>query len=107
VSGARASLGRIIDISGGGMRVGSRAMGPAPRVGAVLPVQIDVGDEEWMGLTCRVAWVRAAGVLKREIGLEFVEVEDEVKRSLLAMAHSSGSAGGFRLIPESEREHSD
>lgn len=57
-----------------------------------------------MSVTCRVAWVRSKGVLKREIGLEFVEIDDEVKRSLLAMAHTSGCAGGFRLIPESERE---
>lgn len=104
VSGASASLGRILDISAGGMRVGSRSMAPGPRVGATLPVQIDVGDQEWMGVTCRVAWVRSTGVMKREIGLEFVGIEDEVKRSLLAMAHTSGSAGGFRLIPESERE---
>lgn len=107
VSGVRANLGRIIDISGGGMRVESRSMAPAPRTGATIAVQIDVGDNEWMGVTCRVAWVRPVGGLKRQIGLEFVEIEDEVKRSLLAMAHTSGSAGGFRLVPESERGQSD
>lgn len=104
MTGANASLGRILDISAGGMRIASRSMAHPPRQGTTIPVQIDVGDEEWMGVTCRVAWVRSTGVMKREIGLEFVEIDDEVRRSLLAIAHTSGSAGGFRLIPESERE---
>lgn len=103
VSGVRANLGRILDISGGGMRVATRSR-VAPRRGDTIPVQIDVGDDEWLGVTARVAWVRVTGVLSREIGLEFVEIDDEVRRSLLAIAHTSGSAGGFRLVPESERE---
>jgi hypothetical protein len=103
VSGAKANLGRVLDISAGGMRIASRSMTP-PRRGATIPVQIDVGNEEWMSVICRVAWVRATGLLRREIGLEFVKIEDDVKRSLLAMAHTSGSAAAFRLIPQSERE---
>lgn len=104
VSGANASLGRILDISAGGMRVASRAMAHPPRQGTTIPVQIDVGDQEWMSVTCRVAWVRSTGMRRRELGLEFVQIDQEVKRALLAIAHTSGSAGGFRLLPESERE---
>src|SRR5690606_13746609 len=104
VSGANASLGRILDIPGGGMRILSRSMAPGPRRDATIPIQIDVGDEEWLGLTARVAWVRRVGLLQREIGLEFVEIEDGVKKALRAMAYTSGSAGGFRLLPQAERE---
>ena len=104
MSGANASLGRILDISAGGMRVLSRSVGPPPREGSRIPVQIDVGHKDWMTVNCRVVWVRPSGLLKREVGLEFIEIDQEVRSSLLAMAHTSGSAGGFRLIPQSERE---
>lgn len=102
VGDTRCSLGRVTNISGGGMRVLNRSM-TLFKAGAQLVIRVEAGSEEWLEARVCVAWVRPAGIFRQEMGLEFVAIDEEARRALLEMAHSAGCAGGFRLMAESER----
>lgn len=99
VGNVRCTLGRVMDISAGGMRVLNRAMTPV-KADTTVPVQVETGDG-WVEATVRVAWVRAAGVFRQEMGLEFLMIEDDARRSLMDLANRSGAAG-FSLMPDSD-----
>lgn len=99
VGNVRCTLGRVIDISAGGLRVLNRSMTPV-KANAVIPVQVE-GIENWVQASVRVAWVRPAGMFRQEMGLEIVEIEDEGRQALLELARRNG--GGFSLIPETEK----
>ncbi len=102
VGDTRCSLGRVTNISAGGMRVMNRSMTQL-RAGAQVVIRVEAGSEEWLEARVCVAWVRPAGVFRQEMGLEFVAIDEDARRALLEMAHSAGCAGGFRLMAESER----
>ena len=78
-------------------------------LGTAFQIQDDildiVGDEHTVGKTL------GSDVEKGKMTLPMIHFlrtapreHRELLRSLLAMAHTSGSAAGFRLVPESERE---
>ena len=101
VGNVRCTLGRVMDISAGGMRVLNRSMTPV-KAGAVIPVQVEA-LEGWVQASVRVAWVRPAGMFRQEMGLEIVEIEEEGRQALLELARKSGCGGGYSLMPETER----
>lgn len=101
VGNVRCTLGRVVDISAGGLRVLNRSMTPV-KADSVLPVQVEA-TEGWVQASVRVAWVRPAGMFRQELGLEIVAIEDEGREALLELARKSGCSGGFSLMPEGER----
>lgn len=101
VGNVRCTLGRVIDISAGGLRVLNRSMTPV-KADSVIPVQVEA-LEEWVQASVRVAWVRPAGVFRQEMGLEIIDIEDEARQALIELARKSGCGGGFSLMPEGER----
>ena len=99
VGNVRCTIGRIVDISAGGLRVLNRAMTPV-KADMTIPIQVE-SDEGWIKATARVVWVRPAGVFRQEMGLQFVEIDEDSRTALIDLARRAGSAG-FSLIPESD-----
>jgi len=80
------SLGDIINLSASGMRVGSaRAV---PQIGSPFTMVIEWSDGR-LALSCVVRWIRRTGLLKREVGVEFVDLTDQQRRSLGEIARST------------------
>jgi hypothetical protein len=77
-------LGPVLDLSAGGMRVLAARV---PRK-AVFKVTL-MGLETTVTLKARVAWSRRRGFGKRELGLEFVEMDAETRTALtrISSAH--------------------
>ncbi|MFG0285375.1 MAG: PilZ domain-containing protein [Phycisphaerales bacterium JB039] len=101
VGNVRCTLGRVMDISAGGMRVLNRSMN-AVRPGATVPVQVET-DQGWVQATVRVAWVRPAGVFRQEMGLELMSIDDDGRRALMELANKAG-ASQYRLMREDEAD---
>lgn len=93
-------MGRIMDISAGGMRVLNRSMTPV-KAGSALPIQVET-DEGWVEATVRVAWVRPAGVFRQEMGLELLSIEGDGRRALMELANRSATSH-YSLMPEDEQ----
>jgi hypothetical protein len=101
VGNVRCTLGRVMDISAGGLRVLNRSMTPV-KTNSIIPVQVEAA-QGWVQASVRVAWVRPAGMFRQEMGLEIVEIEDEGRQALLELARRDGCGGGFSLMPETEK----
>ena len=76
------SLGRIVDLSRGGLRVVSKQ-----RFEGEGTVTIKANGRELL-IPTRVVWCRKAGFRRYELGLEFTRVTEEVARMLEALAAS-------------------
>jgi hypothetical protein len=81
-------LGPVIDLSAGGMRV----LSTRPRVGT-LDVRLD-GAEVSLTLRAKVVWARRLGFRRHEIGLSFLEVDEDTARILsrISSAHRARAA---------------
>src|SRR5262245_19487678 len=79
------SLGPVLDLSTGGMRV--LAIRPPPPEESLV-VRLLSGTV-CLDLTCRVAWSRRLGFRRFEVGLSFADVDSEVARILsrISMDH--------------------
>lgn len=92
------SLGEILDLSKSGMRILTRrSMNPGPAYN--LPAVIHAFDRR-LELTCRVAWVKKAGLLKREVGLEFGELTDQQSQMLGRIARTAASNAQLRCADD-------
>lgn len=80
------SLGEILDLSAGGMRVKTSAR--VPRVGSTVTVTIGAleGDES---VPCTVQWVQRRGWLSREVGFKFGPMSARVSRVLCDLARAA------------------
>jgi hypothetical protein len=72
------SLGPVLDLSTGGMRV--LATRPPPAEDALI-VRL-LGGTVCLDLPCRVAWSRRLGFRRHEVGLSFTDLDGEVVRLL-------------------------
>jgi hypothetical protein len=74
------TVGTVVNLSAGGMQVVCCWVprGEFPTTIRGLGMELEV--------LCRVAWTRRRGLLKREVGLEFVDVADDVARKLSQLA---------------------
>ncbi|MFZ4573302.1 MAG: PilZ domain-containing protein [Phycisphaerales bacterium] len=80
------SLGAVLDLSASGLRV--RTRGSIPSTGSQLAVSIE-GMDQAIVLPCVVRWTRRTGLLSREVGLEFTDLNAEQKRWLSELAKTS------------------
>lgn len=94
VSSLHCRLGKVVDISGGGMRVRGFAWPPLRTYGTMtvrikgLAVPVDVQVE--------VAWVNQCGILRREIGLGFTGLTDDARAALRPLFRSARELNGRR-----------
>ncbi|MBX3388887.1 MAG: PilZ domain-containing protein [Phycisphaeraceae bacterium] len=107
------SLGDVVDMSAGGMRVSAAAAAPV-KVDDVVQLKL-VGISEVVFVRCRVAWVkesagkqgwtarlkRLVGGTRREIGLEFFELTPEARRVIGEIGAAAGKNETIR--PDIER----
>ncbi len=78
--GLRSDLGVVIDLSAGGMRV---LAGRVPKGDFEVCIKSSEGD---VTVKARIAWSKRRGLTKRELGLEFLEVEEPVRRKLTSIS---------------------
>ena len=77
------SLGIVMDLSASGMRIRTRLR--VPEAGRVFTVTLASLDGPVL-VGCRVRWWRKAGVLTKELGIEFVEPTPEIAAELGRLA---------------------
>ena len=75
--------GPVMNLSAGGMRVISGRT-PSGEVNIEL-----VGLNEVIMIRAKVAWKKRAGLFKKEIGFEFVDVPEALAKKLTALATSN------------------
>jgi len=77
------TFGPVLDVSASGMRV-TTALKP-PKIGEMVATTLHSLDGP-VELGCTVAWVRRAGLLRHELGLEFVDLPAFVRLALTRVA---------------------
>ncbi len=90
------SLGKVLDISRGGMRVRMIRKLPA-KVGAFTVRLAAMGLEVYV--TCTVRWTKPAGLLRHEAGLAFAPVDEKTARILTDIARSTAYNETVRWVP--------
>lgn len=76
----------MLDISVSGMRL--RVPGKAKIAsGEAIDVTLK-GNPDDMNISTKVAWVKKSGFRSREVGLEFVGVDEKVRHALTVMARN-------------------
>ena len=80
------SLGSIVDLSGGGIRLRGEGK-PCVAKGQVVPVTLQ-SPQSRLTMRGRVSWVRSRGVRNRtfEVGIEFTDVRPELVEALKCLA---------------------
>ena len=73
-------LGPVLDLSAGGMRVLSTR-----RVDGEVNVSLR-GEQVDLKIRCRIAWIRRLGFRRHELGLTFLDLDDEVSKILTRIA---------------------
>ncbi len=74
------NIGRVIDLSGGGLRVRR-----ATRISSQMDVKLWTAKRQ-ITVPAKVAWVRRIGFRKYEIGLEFRDLTPETQKDLSTFA---------------------
>ena len=76
-------LGTVLDLSASGMRIGSRRV---PKGDFVVCIR---GYDIAVVVTGRLAWQKKVGLFRHELGVEFIDLTEEMSRQLnsLAMNH--------------------
>ncbi len=93
---AKCTLGDVLDLSAGGMRVACDGK-PALKAGSAATVNLrtNAGTE---AVNVRCCWVRKTGLLKgHQIGLKFIGITDEQSDRI-------GKIAKFGFLPEEEKE---
>lgn len=80
----KSSAGTVLDLSAGGMRcLGNRKLSGE----VTVVVYAFTGELE---LQARVVWTRKCGMRRHEFGLEFLEVDAEMRRQLTSVSTDHG-----------------
>ncbi len=93
------SLGVVQDLSLSGMRVRTGQKPPKP--GQSFGVDIRTGEER-VYLHCVARWAKRCGIFRHEVGVEFVNLGTEQRRSLTAIARSCVYNELVRYVPDSD-----
>ncbi|VAX39349.1 hypothetical protein MNBD_PLANCTO03-134 [hydrothermal vent metagenome] len=91
----RCRSGRVVDLSVTGAKLSLRSW-IAPRKGKrrTLSFQTLMGETD--RFSCRVMWSRRCGLLRYEVGVEFVDITAQQKAQLteIARVHTARTIGG-------------
>lgn len=96
-SGIKSSLGTVLDISASGLRIRCGRRGPSP--GDTIEIFL-VGSERCIKFAAKVVWARRTSFLKRELGLEYAEMIDDMRRSLTIIVRDASSTDMIRPLWE-------
>ena len=88
--GTESSLGHVVDMSAGGMRV-VRKGGLPVEVGERFRVDLQV-DQEILAIDVEVRRVRKMGRRKFEFGLQFIHLDDQMKQRLGRLARMAATS---------------
>lgn len=104
VETASCEAGDLLDLSPFGMRLSMPAKS-APQTGAVMVFRIRA-PEGAIAVSGRVVWGKRCGLLKRQIGVEFVQMSPALKTALHALAEfgclsAAASTGGSAFASSS------
>lgn len=111
------SLGDVMDMSAGGMRV-TTPSASTPKLDDVVKVKL-VGISSVVFVRCRVAWVKEASTKKHwtsklrglvagtrsEIGLQFVDLDDEARKVIGEIGAAAGKNETIRPDIEQFRKN--
>ncbi len=76
--GIACSAGMVIDLSAGGVRIFSKR-----RLKGQIEVVFDLGDQEKLGVKCRIVWCRRIGFRAYLVGLQFIDLPLSAAKRLL------------------------
>lgn len=88
--GTDSSMGQVVDISAGGMRVVRKGALPVHE-GERFRVDLQV-DQEVMEIAVEVRRVRKMGRRRFEFGLQFIDLADDTRRRLAKLARMAASS---------------
>lgn len=89
------SLGEVLDLSASGMRI--RLRGKPPAIGETFELTLDALDIHLV-IPSKVCWVRKAGLLKQDAGIEFAAIDAKTRSSLALLARCAAS--NETILPE-------
>lgn len=95
--GMQSSLGTVLDISASGLRVKCGRNGPAS--GDSIMVSLSGADSS-VKFCAKVVWARRIGFRHQELGLEYIGMNDDVRRALLAIVRDATSTEMMRPMWE-------
>lgn len=81
------TLGEVLDLSSSGVRIRCGRK-PEFRAGSELDVELN-GIDGPFEVHAKVAWVRRAGLRRHEAGLEFLNLTDDARKQLAALARTA------------------
>jgi c-di-GMP-binding flagellar brake protein YcgR len=88
--GTQSSMGQVVDISGGGMRVIRKGAIPV-KEGERFRIDLQV-DKEVLELDVQVRRITKLGRRKFEFGLEFINLSDENRGHLIRLARMAATS---------------
>lgn len=80
------SLGTVIDLSAGGMRVITSKLS-AKKAGEIVPVELNSSRHSVVAMA-EVTWGERIGFRKHIVGLRFVNLEEEQRKRICAIARA-------------------
>lgn len=95
--GVRSSFGTILDVSASGLRLTCGRRGPGP--GDVIEMFL-TGSDRCVRFTAKCVWSKRTSLLRQEIGLEYVGMNDETRRSLMIIVREATSTEMMRPMCE-------
>lgn len=85
----RCTLGSVLDLSASGMRVLIKGR-PRFRAGEVASMQVEI-DGGALVLMAKVVWLNKVSWRRHVAGLEFVDVEPELRQRLVELARTASN----------------
>jgi len=100
----QSSVGRVIDASGGGMRILVRGRVSAD-IGSKMELKIEADGETFM-VEVEIVWVKKRSFFgkEREIGVQFVDVTPQIRAALGRIAQSATQECHFALEANSSHD---
>lgn len=95
--GLKSSFGTILDVSASGLRLRCGRRAPAP--GDTVEMYLTGGDR-CVQFKARCVWAKKLGLLNQEIGLEYIDMTDDARRSLMVVVRAATSDEMMRPMCE-------
>lgn len=95
--GLRSSFGTILDVSASGLRLKCGRRGPTP--GETIEIYL-VGSDRCVKFSATCVWTKRTSLLGREIGLEYIAMTDDLRRSLMFIVREATSTEMMRPMCE-------
>src|SRR5262245_21053767 len=95
------NLGKITDISGTGMKIRTRKRVPKPGMPFMTTL---VSADVAVNVACVVKWVKRAGILAKEVGIEFLQLTPEAQRGIMQLSQAGANYELKQIDPLAGRQ---